>query len=111
MSDPLRGEVWWVDLGIAGKVRPMVVVSAPRACPLHDVAQPSRLWGQRASPPVVAAAGGTPTGPTSGTHVLHHAAVTPVHRLMIRSLRSLRQFPTRLRITHLNTHWSCVLPG
>ena len=29
MSDPLRGEVWWVDLGIAGKVRPVAVVSAP----------------------------------------------------------------------------------
>ena len=27
MSQPLRGEVWWVDLGIAGKVRPAVVVS------------------------------------------------------------------------------------
>lgn len=29
MSDPIRGEVWWVDLGIAGKVRPVAVVSAP----------------------------------------------------------------------------------
>ncbi len=29
MSDPVRGEVWWVDLGIAGKVRPVAVVSAP----------------------------------------------------------------------------------
>ena len=28
MSDPQRGEVWWADLGIAGKVRPVVVVSA-----------------------------------------------------------------------------------
>ena len=27
MSQPERGEVWWVDLGIAGKVRPAVVVS------------------------------------------------------------------------------------
>jgi mRNA interferase MazF len=25
----MRGEVWWVDLGIAGKVRPVAVVSAP----------------------------------------------------------------------------------
>ena len=29
MSQPERGEVWWVDLGIAGKVRPAVVVSVP----------------------------------------------------------------------------------
>ena len=29
MSEPKRGEVWWVDLGIAGKVRPAAVVSAP----------------------------------------------------------------------------------
>ena len=29
MSQPQRGEVWWVDLGIAGKVRPAVVLSAP----------------------------------------------------------------------------------
>jgi mRNA interferase MazF len=31
MSDPQRGEVWWADLGMAGKVRPVVVVSAPVA--------------------------------------------------------------------------------
>jgi mRNA interferase MazF len=31
MSQPRRGEVWWVDLGIAGKVRPVAVVSAPLA--------------------------------------------------------------------------------
>ena len=31
MSQPCRGEVWWVDLGIAGKVRPAVVFSAPLA--------------------------------------------------------------------------------
>lgn len=31
MSNPQRGEVWWVDLGIAGKVRPVVVVNAPLA--------------------------------------------------------------------------------
>ncbi len=31
MSQPLRGEVWWIDLGIAGKVRPAVVISAPIA--------------------------------------------------------------------------------
>jgi mRNA interferase MazF len=31
MSQPGRGEVWWVDLGIAGKVRPVVVMSAPVA--------------------------------------------------------------------------------
>jgi len=31
MSQPERGEVWWVDLGIAGKVRPALVVSAPVA--------------------------------------------------------------------------------
>ena len=29
MSQPQRGEVWWVDLGIAGKVRPAVVLSVP----------------------------------------------------------------------------------
>jgi mRNA interferase MazF len=29
VSQPGRGEVWWVDLGIAGKVRPAVVISAP----------------------------------------------------------------------------------
>jgi len=28
MSQPSRGEVWRVDLGIAGKVRPIVVISA-----------------------------------------------------------------------------------
>jgi len=28
VSQPQRGEVWWVDLGIAGKVRPAVAVSA-----------------------------------------------------------------------------------
>ena len=31
MSDPQRGEVWWADLGMAGKVRPVLVVSAPVA--------------------------------------------------------------------------------
>ena len=31
MSRPQRGEVWWVDLGIAGKVRPVLVVSAAAA--------------------------------------------------------------------------------
>ncbi|MEA3209831.1 MAG: mRNA interferase MazF [Chthoniobacter sp.] len=31
MSQPERGEVWWVDLGIAGKVRPAVVISAALA--------------------------------------------------------------------------------
>jgi len=29
MAQPQRGEVWRVDLGLAGKVRPAVVVSAP----------------------------------------------------------------------------------
>ncbi len=29
MSQPRCGEVWWVDLGIAGKIRPAVVTSAP----------------------------------------------------------------------------------
>jgi mRNA interferase MazF len=29
MSQPQRGEVWWVDMGMAGKVRPALVVSAP----------------------------------------------------------------------------------
>ena len=29
MSQPQRGEIWWVDLGITGKVRPAVVVSTP----------------------------------------------------------------------------------
>jgi mRNA interferase MazF len=29
MSDPLRGEVWLVDLGMVAKVRPAVVVSIP----------------------------------------------------------------------------------
>ncbi len=28
MKQPIRGELWWVDLGIAGKVRPVVVVGA-----------------------------------------------------------------------------------
>jgi mRNA interferase MazF len=31
MSQPVRGEVWWADLGIAGKVRPVVVISAHAA--------------------------------------------------------------------------------
>ena len=31
MSQPRRGEVWWADLGIAGKVRPVAVISAPVA--------------------------------------------------------------------------------
>ena len=29
MKNPLRGEVWIVDLGIVGKIRPCVVVSVP----------------------------------------------------------------------------------
>jgi mRNA interferase MazF len=29
MALPERGEVWWVDLGIAGKTRPVAVVSIP----------------------------------------------------------------------------------
>lgn len=29
MAAPQRGEVWRVDLGLAGKVRPALVVSAP----------------------------------------------------------------------------------
>ena len=29
MSDPKRGEVWLVDLGMAAKVRPCLVVSIP----------------------------------------------------------------------------------
>ena len=29
MSYPLRGEVWMIDLGMAAKVRPCVIVSAP----------------------------------------------------------------------------------
>jgi mRNA interferase MazF len=28
-SDPVRGEVWLADLGFAGKIRPVLVVSAP----------------------------------------------------------------------------------
>jgi mRNA interferase MazF len=28
MRLPIRGELWWVDLGMAGKVRPVAVVSA-----------------------------------------------------------------------------------
>jgi mRNA-degrading endonuclease toxin of MazEF toxin-antitoxin module len=31
MSQPRRGEGWWADLGIAGKVRPVAVISAPVA--------------------------------------------------------------------------------
>ena len=29
MSDPRRGEVWLVDLGLAAKVRPCLVISIP----------------------------------------------------------------------------------
>jgi mRNA interferase MazF len=29
MKNPLRGEVWIVDLGIVGKIRPCVVISVP----------------------------------------------------------------------------------
>lgn len=29
MSDPKRGEVWIVDLGLAAKVRPCLVLSVP----------------------------------------------------------------------------------
>ena len=29
MSDPNRGEVWRADLGMAGKVRPVLVISVP----------------------------------------------------------------------------------
>ena len=29
MRDPKRGEVWLADLGIAAKVRPVLVISAP----------------------------------------------------------------------------------
>ena len=29
MPDPKRGEVWWIDLGLAGKVRPALVLSVP----------------------------------------------------------------------------------
>jgi mRNA interferase MazF len=29
MADPLRGEVWMVDLGLVGKVRPALVLSVP----------------------------------------------------------------------------------
>jgi mRNA interferase MazF len=28
VRQPIRGELWWVDLGLAGKVRPVAVVSA-----------------------------------------------------------------------------------
>lgn len=31
MSEPQRGEIWWIDFGVAGKVRPALVVSAPIA--------------------------------------------------------------------------------
>lgn len=27
MTNPKPGEVWWVDMGIRGKVRPLIVVS------------------------------------------------------------------------------------
>ena len=29
MNLPLRGEVWWVDLGMVGKVRPALILSVP----------------------------------------------------------------------------------
>ena len=29
MSIPKRGEVWWADFGLAGKVRPALVISVP----------------------------------------------------------------------------------
>jgi mRNA interferase MazF len=29
MSDPKRGEVWLADLGMAGKVRPVLVIGGP----------------------------------------------------------------------------------
>ena len=31
MSSPARGEVWLVDLGLAAKVRPALVISVPAA--------------------------------------------------------------------------------
>lgn len=31
MTDPARGEVWLVDLGMAAKVRPALVISVPPA--------------------------------------------------------------------------------
>ena len=31
MSSPQRGEVWWLDLGLGGKVRPAVVLNVPYA--------------------------------------------------------------------------------
>ena len=31
MPNPQRGEVWWVDLGLAAKVRPCLVLSIPVA--------------------------------------------------------------------------------
>ena len=30
-TDPIRGEVWLADLGMAGKIRPVLVVSAALA--------------------------------------------------------------------------------
>lgn len=33
MSNPLRGEVWLVDLGMIAKIRPCLVVSIPAAGP------------------------------------------------------------------------------
>ncbi|MEQ1858683.1 MAG: type II toxin-antitoxin system PemK/MazF family toxin [Chthoniobacteraceae bacterium] len=59
MSEPQRGEVWWVDLGLAGKVRPAVVMSAPIAdddfallatIPHTTSAHPSR-YAVRIQPP------------------------------------------------------------
>lgn len=29
MANPNRGEVWWVDLGLAAKIRPCLVLSIP----------------------------------------------------------------------------------
>jgi mRNA interferase MazF len=29
MNLPQRGEVWWADCGMAGKIRPVVVISVP----------------------------------------------------------------------------------
>jgi mRNA interferase MazF len=35
MQSPQRGEVWFVDLGMAAKVRPALVLSVPAATPIE----------------------------------------------------------------------------
>jgi mRNA-degrading endonuclease toxin of MazEF toxin-antitoxin module len=41
MANPLRGEVWLVDLGMAAKIRPCLIFSIPAAGPNDRVGHTS----------------------------------------------------------------------